>query len=157
MSVRSTGLLSQHYQTERDAVIGIIFLFNFSENIMSYSQNSMLCDLSAWSSINLQLCHHRTSMYSTSVCDTTKQSVPQPEKKPPPKQKEAIFGIYNLTLLDHEEWNTDLRSSIKDKGFNLNGASESRYFCCSSFSPELVILETNKEIYIFETNIPLFF
>lgn len=65
MSVRSTGLLSQHYQTERDAVVGIIFLFNFSENIMSYSQNSMLCDLSAWSSINLQLCHHSTSMYSS--------------------------------------------------------------------------------------------
>lgn len=82
MSVRSTGLLSQHYQTERDAVVGKIFLFNFSENIMSYSQNSMLCDLSAWSSINLQLCHHRTSMYSTSACDTTEQSVSQPEKKP---------------------------------------------------------------------------
>lgn len=65
MSVRSTGLLSQHYQTERDAVVGVILLFNFSENIMSYSQNSMLCDLSAWSSINLQLCHHSTPMYTS--------------------------------------------------------------------------------------------
>ena len=83
-------------------MVGIIFLFNFPENIRSYSQNSMLCDLPAWSSINLQLWHHSMPLHSTSACDKTKnqhkQACPPTRKKPQLKQKEAMFGIYNLTI-----------------------------------------------------------
>lgn len=39
----------------------------------------------------------------TAAYDTTKQPVPQPEKKPPSEQKEGMFGVYSLTLLDREE------------------------------------------------------
>lgn len=151
MSVRNTGLLSQHYQTNRDAAVGIIFLFNFPENIMSYSQNSMLCDLPAWSSINLQLWHHSMPLHSTSACDKTKNKtnkpVPLPEKTPQPKQKEATFGIYSLTIAFYTEQklNKDLRSSITDKVFKANEASQSWFFCCSSFLPELTTLKPNKE------------
>lgn len=87
MSGRNTGLLTQHHQTNRNAVVGIIFLFNLPENITSYSLNFMLCDLPAWfstCSCGIAVCQHISHQLVTK--QKTNQTNPAPSQK---KRKNA--------------------------------------------------------------------